>query len=175
MDEEREFVKENVRSRILSIMEREGLNAGAFATSINVAQATISQLLRGRNMPSTDVLIKLHQRYPDINLDWLITGEGSMTNRSGLETPVDSLKTSETENESNISGYPLFAENQINLNTNQASANNRKEMALENLASNKTEQGIRQNIIYKEMPPKKITEIRIFFEDNTFQVFKPEK
>lgn len=38
MDEEREFVKENVRSRILSIMEREGLNAGAFATSINVAR-----------------------------------------------------------------------------------------------------------------------------------------
>ena len=61
--------KEGLRSRIKLIMEREQLNNGAFAESIGVAQATISQIMKGRNMPSTDVLLRLHQRYPDVSLD----------------------------------------------------------------------------------------------------------
>ena len=34
---------------------------------------------------------------------------------------------------------------------------------------------VKQEIIYKERPPRKITEIRIFFDDNTYETFKPEK
>ena len=33
---------------------------------------------------------------------------------------------------------------------------------------------VKQEIVYKERPPKKITEIRIFFDDNTYETFKPE-
>lgn len=32
---------------------------------------------------------------------------------------------------------------------------------------------VKQEIIYKERPPRKITEIRIFFDDNTYETFKP--
>ena len=34
---------------------------------------------------------------------------------------------------------------------------------------------VKQEIIYKERPPRKITEIRIFFDDNTYETFKPEQ
>ena len=34
---------------------------------------------------------------------------------------------------------------------------------------------VKQEIIYKEQPVRKITEIRIFFDDNTFEIFRPEK
>lgn len=33
---------------------------------------------------------------------------------------------------------------------------------------------VKQEVIYKERPPRKITEIRIFFDDNTYETFKPE-
>lgn len=164
IDDSKEKVKENVKARILQIMEREGLTAGAFAENIKVAQATISQILRGRNMPSTEVLIRLHQRYPDINLDWLITGEGTMSSEApALATP-----------QGMESDYPLFAENPINASGGTGEPRNRKEMASEKgqYADNIP---VKQEIIYRETPPKKITEIRVFFEDNTFQVFKPEK
>lgn len=164
IDDSREKVKENVKTRILQIMEREGLTAGAFAESIKVAQATISQILRGRNMPSTEVLIRLHQRYPDINLDWLITGEGAM---SSAELPVAPPQDRDAD-------YPLFAENPINASTGTGELKNRKEMPSER-GLNTDNVTVRQEIIYKETPPKKITEIRVFFEDNTFQIFKPEK
>lgn len=161
-----ENVKENVPKRIEQIMAREGLKAGEFADSINVAQATISQILRGRNMPSTDILLRLHQRYPDISLDWLLTGEGEMSEISKNEETISSSP------EMGDNDYPLFAENSKNSNEKTNIPENRKEKALEK-DSNSTKEIVHQEIIYKERPPRKITEIRIFFDDNTYETFKP--
>lgn len=144
------------------IMDREKLNAGAFAESIGVAQATISHILGPRNKyPSTEVILRLHQRYNDINLEWLLTGEGKMSNSTdaSIESGFD---------------YPLFAENPENLSEETASAENRKEIASE-MPQNTPKEIVKQEIIYKERPPRRITEIRIFFDDNTYETFKPEK
>ena len=141
------------------IMDREKLTAGAFAESIGVAQATISHILGPRNKyPSTEVILRLHQRYNDINLEWLLTGQGEMSNTSsGSDSSIESGFD-----------YPLFAENPVN------PSKDRKEIALETPA-NATKEIVKQEIIYKERPPRKITEIRIFFDDNTYETFKPEK
>ena len=81
------------------VMDREKLTAGAFAESIGVAQATISHILGPRNKyPSTEVILRLHQRYNDINLEWLLTGKGNMSNNP--DSP-----------ENDGFDYPLFAEN----------------------------------------------------------------
>ena len=54
----------SIKDRFKMIMEREKLTAGAFAESIGVAQATISHILGPRNKyPSTEVILRLHQRY----------------------------------------------------------------------------------------------------------------
>ena len=71
-----------IKDRFKMIMDREQLTAGAFAESIEVAQATISHILASRNNPSTEVILKLHKRYNDINLEWLLTGKGNMSNNS---------------------------------------------------------------------------------------------
>ena len=59
----------SIKDRFKMIMDREQLTAGAFAESIDVAQATISHILSSRNNPSTEVILKLHKRYNDINLE----------------------------------------------------------------------------------------------------------
>ena len=152
----------SIKDRFKMIMERERLTAGAFAESIGVAQATISHILGPRNKyPSTEVILRLHQRYNDINLEWLLTGEGEMRN------------TSDSSIESGFD-YPLFAENAINPSEVTSHAENRKEIALET-PTNAPKEIVKQEIIYKERPPRKITEIRIFFDDNTYETFKPEK
>ena len=92
----------SIKDRFKMIMDREKLTAGAFAESIGVAQATISHILGSRNKyPSTEVILKLHQCYKDINLEWLLTGKGNMSN--------DSSST-----ESGGFDYPLFADNPEN-------------------------------------------------------------
>lgn len=142
------------------IMDREKLTAGAFAESIGVAQATISHILGPRNKyPSTEVILRLYQRYDDINLEWLLTGKGSMSKNPTMEN-------SEFD-------YPLFAEKPENAAKEPGETENRKEIALET-TQKAPKEIVRQEIIYKERPPRKITEIRIFFDDNTYETFKPE-
>ena len=134
-----------IRDRFKMIMEREGLAAGAFAESIGASQATISHILSGRNNPSVEIMLRVHQRYEDINLEWLLTGKGNMSNSQESTQPLS---------------------NSINC------AENRKETLLESTAK-REKSTVNQEIIYKERPPRKITEIRIFFDDNTYETFKP--
>lgn len=154
----------SIKDRLKMIMDREKLTAGAFAESIGVAQATISHILGERNKyPSTEVILRLHQRYSDINLEWLLTGNGEMSK--------DSSSSAATYPDFD---YPLFAENAENPSNGTDKTENRKEIAL-GTPQNSPNNIVRQEVIYKEKPAKKITEIRIFFDDNTYEIFKPEK
>lgn len=155
----------SINDRFRLVMEREHLTVGAFAESIGVAQATISHILGGRNkMPSTEVILRLHNRYKDISLDWLLTGEGAMTESASgeseeLDDSIDESPLLDSDNSDFAAPGTLFQ-------------NNRKEMAVKNggIIANHP---VKQEIIYKERPHKKITEIRIFFDDNTYETFTP--
>ena len=152
----------SIKDRFKMVMDREKLTAGAFAESIGVAQATISHILGPRNKyPSTEVILRLHHRYNDINLEWLLTGKGNMSNNTDLP-------------ENDGFDYPLFAENLENLSNRPEETENRKENALET-ALKAPKEIVKQEIRYIEKPARKITEIRIFIDDNTYETFRPEK
>ena len=151
----------SIKDRFKMVMDREKLTAVAVAESIGVAQATISHILGPRNKyPSTEVILRLHKSYNDINLEWLLTGKGNMSN------DADSTGTGGFD-------YPLFADNPENLSERTGGPEYRKEIALES-SQKQGKEIVKQEIIYKERPPRKITEIRIFFDDNTYETFKPE-
>lgn len=158
----------DIKDRIKLIMEHEQMTAAAFADSIGVAQATVSHTLGERNkQPSYDFIKKLCERFNYISADWLLTGKGSMTGGESNSTPKDSVEPEPA--------YPLFAsENQKNPANGTDALENRKEMASES-AQTPHKEIVKQEIIYKERPPRKITEIRIFFDDNTYETFRPEK
>ena len=42
-------------------------------------------------------------------------------------------------------------------------------------SENTYKEPVKEEIRYIERPPRKITEIRIFFDDNTFEIFKGKK
>ncbi|MCD8309836.1 MAG: helix-turn-helix transcriptional regulator [Prevotellaceae bacterium] len=175
----------DIRDRIKQIMEREGLAAGVFAENIGVAQATISHILGGRNKyPSMEVILKLHKRYSDINWEWLLTGIGPMSNADGDMVETDNAggngatgrsatSPAVTNGEEPAFEYPsLFPENRVNAGDGTAGAENRGKKGLENPVSAPKETVI-EKIVYKERPPRNITEIRIFFDDNTYEIFTP--
>ena len=67
-----------MHNRLKKWMESEGLKSSSFADKIGVNRATISHILSGRNKPSIDFLQKLLSNYPELNVNWLITGIGFM-------------------------------------------------------------------------------------------------
>ncbi len=67
--------KMNVSKRILKVISEKKLSASRFASTIDVKRSNLSHILSGRNKPSIDFLHKIKKTYPEIDLNWLITGK----------------------------------------------------------------------------------------------------
>ena len=74
---ETELSRENELSeRIQIIIDLKGIQPSKFADEIGVQRSSMSHIIAGRNKPSLDFLQKVVQRYPEININWLISGIG---------------------------------------------------------------------------------------------------
>ena len=75
--------------RIGKIIEENNLSASSFAKMIGVQRSSISHILSGRNNPSLDLLLKIHNAFNYISLEWLILGDNSMEKTLGEIQNVD--------------------------------------------------------------------------------------
>lgn len=69
------------QNRLEAILRHYDLSATAFAEEIGVQRSSISHLLGGRNKPSLDFVLKVVQRFPEVNLYWLLNGKGSFPSK----------------------------------------------------------------------------------------------
>lgn len=143
-----------MRDRILKIMEREGLTPSKFAESIGIQRSAMSHIISGRN--SLDVLLKILERFTYVDSDWLLFGKGEMIREHVLTEP--NLFTNMLENRPNV----------------QVVAENRKEIGVETPV-NIQKQPVVEQVICQEKPSKNVSKIMIFYSDNTFDTFVPEK
>tara|TARA_X000000368_G_scaffold125610_1_gene98583 strand:- start:81 stop:449 length:369 start_codon:yes stop_codon:yes gene_type:complete len=67
-----------IAERIGKIIKENNLSASSFAKMIGVQRSSISHILSGRNNPSLDLLLKIHNAFNYISLEWLILGDNSM-------------------------------------------------------------------------------------------------
>lgn len=63
--------------RLQEILHYYGLSATAFSEAIDFNRSTISHLLSGRNKPSLEFVMKVLQQFPEVELYWLLNGNGS--------------------------------------------------------------------------------------------------
>lgn len=162
-----------MKDRIIQIMRQTGLSNAEFAEKIGISTSSLSHIFSGRNNPSLDVVKRIHKSFPEISLNWIMYGEGNMyatdSGKNGDTSQSSYDNTPEKEN------MPLFenAENPENAGSGQFYFDFRKEKPSE--ASVYQPQGTEKEVIkYIEKPQPKITEIRIFYDNGTFEVFKPE-
>jgi transcriptional regulator with XRE-family HTH domain len=76
--------------RIKKWIENQGLKSSSFADKIGVNRATISHVLSGRNKPSIDFLDKMIRAFPDLNSNWIVSGDGLMHKSDGVKEVVKS-------------------------------------------------------------------------------------
>ena len=162
-----------MKDRIIQIMRQTGLSNAEFAEKIGISTSSLSHIFSGRNNPSLDVVKRIHKSFPEISLNWIMYGEGNMyatdSGRNGDTSQSSYDNALEREN------MPLFenAENPENTGSGQFYFDFRKEKSSETpvYQPQSTEKEV---IKYIEKPQPKITEIRIFYDNGTFEVFKPE-
>jgi len=58
------------------------LSASAFAEKVSVQRSSISHILSGRNKPSLEFITKVANAFPDIELLWLLSGDGEFPKSS---------------------------------------------------------------------------------------------
>ena len=142
-----------MKERILQLIQEEKLTNAEFAEKIGISTSALSHILTERNKPSLEVVMRIHKAYPNINLNWLLYGEGEMKDTNISDKTVSSFSGG---------------------NENPESFDFRKENA-SSLPNNTSKDVVREEVKYIEKPQPKIVEIRIFFDNGTFQVFRPEK
>lgn len=84
-----------MNKRLQQFLAAENISQSQFADTIGAARASISHILAGRNKPGFDFLERMARHYPELNLEWLITGRGRMYNstKSAPEGPVGPVTT----------------------------------------------------------------------------------
>ena len=87
--------------RLQQFLAAENISQAQFADSIDVARASVSHVLAGRNKPGYDFIRSISEHYPKLNLEWLISGKGKMYKQDG---PAISQPSSSPSPKSDFSG-----------------------------------------------------------------------
>lgn len=137
-----------MNTRLQQFLAAENISQANFADSLNVARAGISHILAGRNKPSYDFLAALMNRYPRLNIEWLMFGKGKMYK--------DLMETSEIATD--LFDEDLFS-SQISKEDKQVIENIEPSIEIKSLES-KVQETVKQRNVKK---------IIILFDDNTYQ------
>lgn len=103
------FVNKKMIDRIKKLLEIKQLSPSQFADEIGLQRSSLSHVLSGRNKPSLDFVMKIKQRFSEINLDWLVFGTGEMEQKklnNDLEKNDISIHTIETSDQQSINFDP---------------------------------------------------------------------
>ena len=137
-----------MNTRLQQFLAAENISQASFADSLNVARAGISHILAGRNKPSYDFLAALMNRYPRLNIEWLMFGKGKMYK--------DLMETSEIATD--LFDEDLFS-SQISKEDKQVMENIEPSIEIKSSES-KVQETVKQRNVKK---------IIILFDDNTYQ------
>lgn len=159
----------NIVDRLKIYMEHTGLPISQFADAALIPRPTLSQILSGRNKKiSNEVLEKLHDAFPELNVAWLLFGDGEMT-KGGANASAPTMRQSVPANQ----GVAQPPEHNVHP-TVPLDGDALKELAMskpDSSAINKKE----PQIALAPDANKKIQTIMVFYTDNSFEIFTPSQ
>lgn len=156
-----------MKDRIKKLMESLHMTQQVFAEHINISPASLSSIFTGRTRPTLTTVEAIKSSIPNISTDWLMFGNGPMyiggDDDDQKETEVHSTQQ---EQYSSI-GHGLAAPPTESTPHPTAMSFQTQENTTSNTSVEKVK--------YIDKPQRKITEIRIFYDDQTWETFVPQK
>ena len=67
----------SISIRIQKLIESKSLTKSAFAAEIGIQRSSLAHFFSGRNKPSLEFFLKIKEKYPETDLNWIISGEKS--------------------------------------------------------------------------------------------------
>lgn len=155
-----------------------------FANRLGISAASLSSIFTGRTNPTNNHVMAIHHAFPEINVNWLLFGEGDMIASKVPEETNDEGKSGEPS-AAHASGSPeaMLPSQQSGSLFDQpvpaASAavhpepyvayGQRRETGTYPKRGNE----LVGSVINVDKRTRKIKEIRVFFDDGTYESFVP--
>lgn len=106
---------ESFIKRLEYLLDYYSLSASGFADKIGVQRSSLSHLLSGRNKPSLDFVMKINEIFKDVDLYWILNGEGNFLKSENLisnfKNKIESKQQTDFTTNKNKIVENLFSEN----------------------------------------------------------------
>ncbi|MDE5594394.1 MAG: helix-turn-helix domain-containing protein [Muribaculaceae bacterium] len=191
----------DIIGRLKQYMEHRQLSSSQLADTAGIARPTLSTLLNGRKKNtddaqdnskkgtqkiSSDIIRKLHDAFPGLNVMWLLFGEGDMEDNSNIEISDGQNSEKNDDNSYQNNEYEIF--NSLNLfededsdlqseKSNAPSAPQNKQIkpgqSVKTDVKSAPASFSTQPIALQPDKTKRVLSIMVFYSDNSFETFKP--
>ena len=165
----------NDKERVELIMKIYNLTPSQFADRAGIQRASVSHILSGRNKPSLEVMLKIYESFPGLDMAWLMTGKGV--------APEPQTSQSVVEEQLPFSMPELFSQPKTDDISSSAVAHTpvvqktqkpvvQRPVAAERAPRRSSARAAQADAVPS---PRRIKEIRIFYTDGTYETMFPEK
>ena len=179
-----------MKERIRCIMEYVQLSQQDFATKLNISPASLSSIFTGRTNPTNNHVMAIHKAFPDVNISWLMFGEGNMFATAQPDSTKSSMSLDSDTYDNNKMYKDTLNKNSVNAEDAELDVNTNlpkqrlvdsspidndyslsKKIPNSSSMRNSMEMMMRAKML--ERRERKIKEIRVFYDDGTYEAFIP--
>ena len=170
-----------MKDRIRQIMESQHMTQQVFANAIGTTPATLSGIFNDRTRPTINIIESIKKKFPDISLEWLMLGLGNMYEQSAPQGDL-------FDGQAGASIAPQMSQEQV-LDFDQISTpispTSQRPSVMPQISHvtptyNNSVRNTRQEIVREEVKTfdkqvRHVTEIRVYYDDQTWESFVPAK
>lgn len=181
------------------------MNQQSFASLIGLSPASLSNILQERTRPTLKTVEAIHQKIPNININWLLYGNGPMyidsqnvdqeqtapgndiDNNSGQSSHSDNIIGFSFEDDEPAStssqpapysaqpSTPQPGSQPLSQTSSQPTRHNSQSAGYGSRSQRPSAGYETQSVKNFDKPSRRITEIRVFYDDQTWESFVPKR
>ena len=88
--------QETINQRLELTIKELNVSQSAFAKALDISTGRLSNIVKGRNKPDSQLLAKLAEAYPEVNLTWLLTGKNHVQRNLTISRTTKQRKLSKS-------------------------------------------------------------------------------
>lgn len=150
-------------------MEDQHMTQQVFADFLQQSPATLSSIFNGRTRPTINIVEAIKTKIPDISVEWLMFGIGSMY-----------ISHPEQSDQGVVEVQNQGQEPMINFDSPAPSVSQVPQSPVSATSYSQSVKSTHPEIVREEIKnidktPRKVTEIRVYYDDQTYESFVPAK
>ncbi|MCR5152146.1 MAG: helix-turn-helix domain-containing protein [Prevotella sp.] len=160
-----------MKDRIKQLMESRRMSQSEFSAYTGISAPTLSGIFAGRTKPTMNIVDALHEKFPNLNLMWLLYGNGEMFS-DGKTDNSGELSGGQQSSNSPQQPHQQFLDFSADTNKQKAASQTPQNRQGVDYTLNISANSATKNI---DKPIRRVTEIKVFYDDQTFDTFVLKK